>query len=92
MHYHTQTMLCLFENIGNKLYYLRHLKREKIASVAIETGISKAVISKIENGKYYCLSVDLLVRLAEHYKTPLNKLLDAEMFSLNNHTESHSYP
>ncbi len=45
----TKSPEVLFENIGTRLYYLRHLKKEKITSVAIGVGVSHAVISKIEN-------------------------------------------
>lgn len=61
-------------HIGNELYYQRHLKKEKITFVSNEVGVSNAVISRIENGRYGSLTVALLSKLAAHYKVPLASL------------------
>ena len=75
MHYQTPALTSILEEIGHKLYDLRQLKKEKITSVAAGIGFSHAVISKIENGRYLPLSIELLGRLADYYNIPLEELL-----------------
>lgn len=58
----------LLKQIGDILYQARHARKEKITSVAKNIGVSHTVISKIENGKYPALSLQLLHRLVKYYK------------------------
>lgn len=62
-------------HIGNEFYRERHLKKLKITSVGSEIGISHAVISRIENGRYYSLTIALMCKLALFYDIPLSRLL-----------------
>lgn len=68
-----------FENvlvhIGNELYQQRHLKKQKITSVSSDIGISHAVLSRIENGRYKSLTIALLHKLANYYEVPMGTLL-----------------
>ena len=66
----------LFESIGNRLYLIRHSRKEKIEAVAKSIGVSHTVISKIENGRYPGVSVALLAKLADYYQIPFEELID----------------
>jgi DNA-binding XRE family transcriptional regulator len=48
---------------------------KKIATVAHDLKISESVISQIENGKYNCLSLDLLTKLARYYEKDMDVLM-----------------
>lgn len=61
-------------DIGSKLYTIRHTRKEKISAVAHDVGVSHAVLSRVENGRYKYLSITLLHKLAEHYKVPIVQL------------------
>lgn len=65
----------LLIHIGDKLYTARHLKREKMTTVAKNIGVSHPVISLIENGHYKGLSLNLLCKLADYYKLTLAELI-----------------
>jgi transcriptional regulator with XRE-family HTH domain len=62
--------------IGKKVSIARHLRSEKMTSVASALGISHAVISQIENGRYYGLKMVMLIKLSEHLKIPLSDLVE----------------
>jgi transcriptional regulator with XRE-family HTH domain len=65
----------LYLSIGRKLKLLRMFPAyKKLATVATETGIDKAVLSKIENGKYRSLTVDMIATMCEHYHFPIESL------------------
>lgn len=68
----------LFERIGSKLYMLRHSRKEKIDSVSKGIGVSKSVISQVENGRYRSLTVVLLSRFATYYNTSLADIFHNE--------------
>lgn len=68
----------VLETIGNRLYTIRHQKREKLTSVATAIGISHPVISLVENGRYKGLTLDLLLRICNHYSISMEELLNAE--------------
>jgi transcriptional regulator with XRE-family HTH domain len=68
----------LLERIGRKLYQIRHTRNEKMVSVAKAINCSHAVISQIENGRYYCLSFDMLSKLTQYYQVPIEEILIAE--------------
>jgi transcriptional regulator with XRE-family HTH domain len=55
------------QHIGDKLRLARHLKDEKLMTVAHSTGISHTVLSQVENGRYYCLSLSMLMRILSYY-------------------------
>lgn len=66
----------VFEQIGSKLYSIRHARNEKITAVAHHIGVSHAVISQIENGRYKGLSVKMLFLIAEYYNVSLYDILN----------------
>src|SRR5262245_32386849 len=62
--------------LGPALKATRLARRESLATVAAATGISKSLLSLIENDR--CdITLGRLVRLAEHYGTHLDDLLPA---------------
>jgi len=65
----------ILQAIGDKLYSERHNRREKITWVASNIGVSHPVISKIEHGRYKCLSIELLCKLADYYHLSVEDLL-----------------
>jgi transcriptional regulator with XRE-family HTH domain len=66
-----------FALIGGKLRSIRHSRNEKIIVVASNIGVSHAVISQIEHGRYKGLSVKTLFLLADYYKISVEELLSA---------------
>lgn len=64
----------LLSQLGSELYYRRHTTKQKIVSVSHAVGVSHAVISRIENGRYEPLTLSLLKRLADYYEIPLSAL------------------
>lgn len=64
----------VLSKIGYKFYVARHIKREKITSVASNIGVSHPVISKIENGTYKPLTIDLVYRLMSYYNLSFSDL------------------
>lgn len=62
------------KQIGNRLYIERHKRREKLETVARAIGVTHPVISRIENGRYKGLSVEMLSKLAGHYGISLKEL------------------
>ena len=73
-HHHDKIHL----SIGRKLKLLRMFPYKKLTTVAIETGIDKAVLSKIENGKYPSLSIDIAATLCEYYNIPISRLISED--------------
>lgn len=83
----------LLTTIGNNLNILRNARKETLESVAKDVGITHPVLSKIENGRYPGLSISLLIRLCNHYKTTPQQVLGLEMmhiFNLSQAAESGS--
>jgi|GEM_PF-2613224 len=64
----------MFVHLGNELYQQRHIRKQKISSVCHDLGISTAVISRIENGRYNALTISLLKKLADYYEVPVPAL------------------
>ncbi|MCW3122631.1 MAG: hypothetical protein JWQ38_2123 [Flavipsychrobacter sp.] len=64
--------------LGKKLRILRHLKDDKLDTVAAATKISKSTLSKIENGTYSSLCIEMLIALANYYNTHPALLLTFE--------------
>ncbi len=57
----------VLEHIGYQFYVARHQKRETITCVAKNIGVSHPVISKIENGRYKSISLQLIIKLMDYY-------------------------
>jgi transcriptional regulator with XRE-family HTH domain len=60
--------------------------------VASDIGITHPVISKIENGRYPTLQLNLLIKLCNHYKITLQQAFSLEVaniFQLTNNGEGH---
>lgn len=65
--------------IGRQLFVIRHTRNEKLDTVARATGLSVAVISKIENGRYLCLSFKVLAILASYYKMDIREIISLKL-------------
>jgi transcriptional regulator with XRE-family HTH domain len=61
----------LLSGIGKEFYTIRHQRDEKLTSVAKAIGVSHSVISQVENGRYHCLNLELVSRLANYYNVAL---------------------
>ncbi|MBS1585720.1 MAG: helix-turn-helix transcriptional regulator [Bacteroidetes bacterium] len=55
------SLMPLLTKIGNKLYSLRHERKDKLVNVAKGVGLTHPVISQIERGLYLCLSSNCFV-------------------------------
>ncbi|MFI5196042.1 MAG: helix-turn-helix domain-containing protein [Chitinophagales bacterium] len=69
--------------IGEKIAATRHLHAEKITTVARAVGLSHSVISQIENGRYYCLKIDTLIKIGTYLQIPLEELLPYLYYIIN---------
>jgi transcriptional regulator with XRE-family HTH domain len=66
-----------YARIGSRLHTIRHARNEKIIVVAYSIGVSHAVISQIEHGRYKGLSVRTLYLLADYYKISVEELFSS---------------
>ncbi len=74
--------------IGHNLHTIRIARKETLQSVAADIGITHPIISKIENGRYPNLQLNLLVKLCNHYNITLQQALSLEVaniFQLTQH-------
>lgn len=59
--------------LGNLLRTKRQLKGDKLKNISSDMGVSHAVISRIENGRYN-LSVMMLLKLCDYYDISAEEL------------------
>ena len=64
----------LFFRIGQNICRMRHEKNEKLINVAMAIHKSESVMSRIECGKYYCISLALLQKLADYFHAEIDDL------------------
>lgn len=57
----------LLVNIGSNLRIARLHRNEKLITASNAIGISHTVLSQIENGRYTCLSLKLLLKATDYY-------------------------
>jgi transcriptional regulator with XRE-family HTH domain len=82
----------LLTTIGQNLHTIRNARKETLQSVAADIGITHPIISKIENGRYPTLQLNLLIKLCNHYKITLQQAFSLEVaniFQLTNNGEGH---
>jgi transcriptional regulator with XRE-family HTH domain len=82
----------LLTTIGQNLHTIRNARKETLQSVASDIGITHPIISKIENGRYPTIQLNLLIKLCNHYKVTLQQILGLEVaniFQLTNNGEGH---
>jgi transcriptional regulator with XRE-family HTH domain len=82
----------LLTTIGQNLHTIRNARKETLQAVASEIGITHPIISKIENGRYPNLQLNLLLKLCNHYCVTLQQALSLEVaniFQLTNNGEGH---
>lgn len=80
----------LLVTIGNNLHTIRNARKETLKAVASNTGISHPILSKIENGRYNSLRMDVLIKLCNYYNISLQQALSLEVaniFQLTNNGE-----
>lgn len=83
----------LLTTIGKNLHTIRNARKETLQSVALDIGITHPIISKIENGRYKNLRINLLVKLCNHYNISLHHALSLEVaniFQLTQHNKDGS--
>ena len=83
----------LLTTIGQNLHTIRNARKETLQSVASDIGITHPIISKIENGRYPNLQLNLLVKLCNHYKITLQQAFSLEVaniFQLTQHNKDGS--
>ena len=76
----------LFKTIGKNLYAIRNARRETQEGVAATIGIKHPVISKIENGQYN-LTIEMLVKLCNHYEVTIQQVMDLEITQIFHFTQ-----
>jgi transcriptional regulator with XRE-family HTH domain len=83
----------LLTTIGHNLHTIRNARKETLQAVAAEIGITHPIISKIENGRYPSIQLNLLIKLCNHYKVTLQQILGLEVaniFQLTQHNKDGS--
>lgn len=83
----------LLTTIGHNLHTIRNARKETLQAVASEIGITHPIISKIENGRYPNIRLNLLIKLCNHYKVTLQQILGLEVantFQLTQHNKDGS--
>lgn len=83
----------LLTTIGQNLHTIRNARKETLQAVASEIGITHPIISKIENGRYPNIQLNLLIKLCNHYKVTLQQILGLEVaniFQLTQHNKDGS--
>lgn len=83
----------LLKTIGHNLHTIRNARKETLQAVASELGITHPIISKIENGRYPNLQLNLLVKLCNYYNISLQQALSLEVaniFQLTQHNKDGS--
>lgn len=83
----------LLTTIGQNLHTIRNARKETLQAVAAEIGITHPIISKIENGRYPNIQLNLLIKLCNHYKVTLQQILGLEVaniFQLTQHNKDGS--
>jgi transcriptional regulator with XRE-family HTH domain len=83
----------LLTTIGHNLHTIRNARKETLQAVASEIGITHPIISKIENGRYPNIQLNLLIKLCNHYKVTLQQILGLEVaniFQLTQHNKDGS--
>jgi transcriptional regulator with XRE-family HTH domain len=83
----------LLTTIGQNLHTIRNARKETLQAVASDIGITHPIISKIENGRYPTLQLNLLVKLCNHYNISLQQTLSLEVaniFQLTQHNNDGS--
>ncbi len=80
----------LLINIGQNLHTIRNARKETLQSVAASIGVTHPILSKVENGRYKTLQIDLLIKLCNHYQVSLQQIMEldvATIFQITNHGE-----
>ena len=83
----------LLVTIGQNFHTIRNARKETLQSVASDIGITHPIISKIENGRYPNIQLNLLIKLCNHYKVTLQQIFGLEVaniFQLTQHNKDGS--
>lgn len=83
----------LLITIGENIHTVRSSKKETLEVTAESIGIKHPTLSKIENGRYPGLTIDLLTKICNHFKISLQQVLGLEVlqiFNLSQKAESGS--
>lgn len=78
----------LFKTVGDNLHTIRNARKEKLETAAEAVGVSHPVLSRLENGRYGGLSLELLVKLCNHYEVKLQQVLGLELMQVFNLSQS----
>ena len=72
----------LLTNCGHNLHTIRNARKETLQSVASDIGVTHPIISKIENGRYPNLQLNLLIKLCNHNKVTFQQILGLEVANI----------
>lgn len=71
----------MLERIGNYLRLKRIERGDKMETTARAVGLSKSVISQIENGRYQSLMIKHLEKLARYYDITIEEIVSIKAFN-----------
>jgi transcriptional regulator with XRE-family HTH domain len=78
----------LLTTIGQNLHTIRNARKETLQAVGADIGITHPILSKIENGRYPTLQLNLLIKLCNHYQITLQQALSLEVANIFNLTQN----
>lgn len=81
----------LLTTLGQNFHTIRNARKETLQAVAANIGVTHPIISKIENGRYKNLQLNLLVKLCNYYNISLQQAFSLEVaniFQLTQHNKA----
>lgn len=76
----------LLIKIGKNLHTIRNSRKETLQSVADSVGSTHPVLSKVENGRYRNLQLELLLKLCDYYNVALHQVMELDLSTIFNVT------
>lgn len=83
----------VLKTIGENIHTVRNAKKETLDCAAKAIGMTHPTLSKIENGRYPGLTMELIITICNHFKVTLQQIIGLEMlqiFNLNQTAENGS--
>ncbi len=74
----------LLRTVGENLHTIRNAKKETLDVTAKSIGLTHPTLSKIENGRYPGLTLDLLITICNHFQISLQQALGLEVLQIFN--------
>lgn len=74
----------VLNTIGENIHTIRNAKKEILDSAAKAIGMTHPTLSKIENGRYPGLTIELIVSICNHFNVTLQQIIGLETLQIFN--------